>query len=123
MAVMVEKEVEPAVLPERQVQGMKIMALAYAGRKEEAIALCRRQIEGSAAPVQTSARWAWEQDLALLHAWFGDKRECVEILARLLLVPSGVTVPHLRLAPDWDRVRDDPRFQALLADPRNSAPL
>jgi hypothetical protein len=27
---------------------------------------------------------------------------------------AGVTVHVLRLYPDWDRVRDHPRFQALL---------
>ncbi|MBM3852503.1 MAG: TIR domain-containing protein [Verrucomicrobia bacterium] len=123
MVAIAETEAESAGLPERQLQWMKVTVLAYTGRKDEAIALCRRQIEASAAPAQTSVRWGWERDLALIHAWFGDKRECVEVLARLLLVPSGVTVVNLRLAADWDLVRDDAGFQALLADPRNSAPL
>jgi hypothetical protein len=50
-------------------------------------------------------------------------RECAELLARLLRVPSGITVPMLKVDPAWDNVRDDPAFKALLTDPKNSAPL
>jgi hypothetical protein len=32
-------------------------------------------------------------------------------------------VPVLRVAPEWDSLRADPAFLALLADPRNTAPL
>jgi hypothetical protein len=44
-------------------------------------------------------------------------------LSKLLRVPSGLTVPMLRVDPAWDNVREDTRFKALLADPKNSAPL
>jgi hypothetical protein len=118
-----EKDAVAAGWPGIQLQWMRMTAHVFANRKGEAIGICRRLTEGLPAPVRTRERWTREQNLAPIHAWFGDKRECVEILARLLVVPSGVTVPNLRFAPDWDRVRDDPAFQALLADPRNSAPL
>jgi hypothetical protein len=45
------------------------------------------------------------------------------LLAKLLRVPSGLTVPMLKIDPAWDNLRDDPEFKALLADPKNSAPL
>jgi hypothetical protein len=32
----------------------------------------------------------------------------------LLNVPNGLTVPVLKLAPAWDPLRKDPRFQALI---------
>jgi hypothetical protein len=38
-------------------------------------------------------------------------------------VPSGLTVPMLKVDPVWDNVRDNAGFKALLADPKNSAPL
>jgi len=41
-------------------------------------------------------------------------RECVELLAKLLRVPSGLTVPMLKVDPTWDNVRDAPAFKALL---------
>jgi hypothetical protein len=61
--------------------------------------------------------------LAKIHAYFGQKRECVELLSKLLRVPSGITVPMLRVEPEWDNVREDAGFKALLADPKNDAPL
>jgi hypothetical protein len=69
-------------------------------------------------------RWKREVILAEVYAHAGLKRECVELLAKLINRPGArITVPMLRLDPDWDNVRDDPAFQALLADPKNSAPL
>jgi hypothetical protein len=38
-------------------------------------------------------------------------------------VPGGLTVPMLKVDPVWDNVRDNAGFKALLADPKNSAPL
>jgi TolB-like protein/Tfp pilus assembly protein PilF len=123
MLAIAENDASKAALPEALQHRIKFWALAFGGRKAEALALCRRQIAGLAAAAQTLDRWANEVELALLHAWFGDKKECVEVLGRLLQVPSGVTVVNLRLAPYWDSVRDDPGFQALLADPKNAWPL
>jgi len=45
------------------------------------------------------------------------------VLARLLQAPSLTTVPMLRVDPDWDPVRSDPWFQALLNDPKTDEPL
>ena len=61
--------------------------------------------------------------LARIYALIERPRECCELLAKLLRVPSGLTVPMLKVDPTWDNVRDDPAFKALLADPKNSAPL
>jgi hypothetical protein len=56
-------------------------------------------------------------------AYLNRPRECCELLARLLLVPSGLTVPMLKVDPTRDNVREDLAFKALPADPKNSAPL
>ena len=68
-------------------------------------------------------RWTREIALAKIHACVQRPRECVELLADLLREPCGLTVPMLRVDPDWDNVREDAGFKALLADPKNSAPL
>ncbi len=105
------------------LQTMKLWALATAGRREESLTVGRQVIETFSAPGQTQLRWSAEEDLAAVHARFGDKAECIEMLGRLLKVPCGITVPELKLGARWRKVRDDPGFQALLADPKNSAPL
>ena len=42
---------------------------------------------------------------------------------RINSVPSFFTAPMLRAEFDWDHLRADPEFKALLADPKNGAPL
>jgi hypothetical protein len=32
----------------------------------------------------------------------------------LFTVPSNLTIPMLKLDPDWDPLRHDPRYQALI---------
>lgn len=97
--------------------------LMLAERQDEALVLARRYLEEMSRPSQTSGRWYRQSVLAELHAWAGQAQEAVALLGPLLRVPSGVTVHRLRLDPVWDRIRDDPGFQALLADPRNAEPL
>ncbi len=56
---------------------------------------------------------------ARIHARLRDADGALPLLARLLVVPAferGVTVHDLRLHPEWDPLRDDPRFQKLIAD-------
>lgn len=101
----------------------RLWGLTFAGKKDEAIAVGRRYVEGAAGAGQVAERWEREHQLAQVYAWFGQTKECVALLEKLLRVPSLVTVPYLRLAPDWDRVRDDASFRALVDNPRNSAPL
>ena len=45
----------------------------------------------------------------------GEYDAAIEQLEYLLSIPSTVSVPLLRIDPTWDRLRDHPRFQALLA--------
>ena len=49
--------------------------------------------------------------------------ECLALLKKLLAAPTGLTVPLLRNSPEWDDLRGDAGFEALLADPKNHAPL
>jgi TolB-like protein/tetratricopeptide (TPR) repeat protein len=99
------------------------LALARLGNPEESIAACRRYVDALSPATQTNARWVREVRLAEIYAYLDRPRECVSVLAELLLVPCGLTVPTLRIDPVWDPVRNDERFKALLADPKNLAPL
>ena len=55
-------------------------------------------------------------DLATAEARVGDVPHALRDLETLLSRPYGnqTSVPLLRIDPDWDRVRKDPRFDALL---------
>jgi serine/threonine-protein kinase len=99
----------------------RAVALAAAGRLDEALEVDGRGAADYAA--LGNAVFAFDTDRAEFLAQAGRTVECVELLAKLLRVPSGLTVPMLKVDPVWDNLRDDPAFKALLADPKNSAPL
>ena len=63
--------------------------------------------------------------LAAVYAWTGDKDRALAELTRLLRVPFGYegSVHDLRVDAMFAPLRGDPRFEALLKDPKNSEPL
>jgi len=65
-----------------------------------------------------------EGEMARIYAQLGDADHAIPMLKRLLRTSYGgatwLTPATLRLDPFWDPIRNDPRFQELLAE---SAPL
>jgi hypothetical protein len=111
----------PEIGPSRK-QGWLADALACAGRKAEAIAAIDRFVEATTAQQFAILNQRRIRKAELL-ADLGETDAALALIARLLREPSGLTVPMLRVDPVWDNLRADPRFQALLDDPANSAPL
>jgi hypothetical protein len=63
---------------------------------------------------------SYEEQLARIEAHFGDKDSAIATLQHLLDISYGnppVTPALLRLDPDWDNLRGDPRFEKLAAQP------
>ena len=59
------------------------------------------------------------EDLARIYAMVGEYDAAIDRLESLLSVPSLTAVPWLRIDPIWDPLRDNARFQALLAKYEN----
>jgi serine/threonine protein kinase/tetratricopeptide (TPR) repeat protein len=54
--------------------------------------------------------------LATVYAWAGEYDQAFEILTTLVKVPFGVYYGGLAFDPAWDNLRDDPRFDRILAE-------
>jgi len=52
-------------------------------------------------------------NLAMIYAWVGDKESALKQLEVSINIPSGISYGELKLNPDWDPLRGDPRFEAL----------
>jgi tetratricopeptide (TPR) repeat protein len=60
---------------------------------------------------------------AQVLAWCGEKDRALAELARLLRTPFGENIYAARTGAGWLPLWDDPRFQALVNDPKNNAPI
>jgi hypothetical protein len=58
---------------------------------------------------------------AIALAWIGEKDRALEEIGRLLHVPFGLNVNSVR--PWFRPLHDDPRFKALVDDPKNNDPI
>jgi tetratricopeptide (TPR) repeat protein len=112
------------------------MVEAMLGNGEEAVRCARKGVEilPEALDAWTGPRLRAEQ--AFVYAWTGDKEKALAEYAHLLGTPvnSGlgfafnvsantVNVHTMRTHPFYFPLRGDPRFEALLNDPKNDAPL
>jgi TolB-like protein/Flp pilus assembly protein TadD len=62
----------------------------------------------------------YEDNLARIEAHFGDKDSAIKALQHLVSIPYAappVTPALLRIDPDWDNLRGDPRFEKLCEEP------
>jgi tetratricopeptide (TPR) repeat protein len=66
---------------------------------------------------------AFSLNYASCLAWLGDKDGAIKELARLLRTPFGENIYQAKFGTTWFPLRGDPRFEALVNDPQNNAPL
>ncbi|MEY2497885.1 MAG: adenylate cyclase [Verrucomicrobiota bacterium] len=89
---------------------------ACLGNESKALDLARRAIALDPASKNAYSGPGHEEALARIEAHFGDKDNAIAVLQHLLTIAYGqppLTPALLRIDPDWDNLRGDPRFQKL----------
>ncbi|MEO5754728.1 MAG: protein kinase [Chthoniobacterales bacterium] len=118
-------EAETIAHPENPLRHARLGLLyAYMGRRSAALREGQRAVELN--PVSEDHFDGPEQlsILALIHARVGDNDQAISMIQSLLTMPGGVFFYEasmswweLRLRWQWDVLREDPRFQKILAEP------
>ena len=88
---------------------------AALGRREDAIREGRHGCE--LLPISKNALRGADliTGLATIYAWVGEKDLALEQLTLSARVPGGVSYGELKLDPQWDSLRGDPRFEKIVA--------
>jgi eukaryotic-like serine/threonine-protein kinase len=105
-------------------EGLGDLAFAEAalGRKEEALLHARHATEILPPSVDALAGPISENRLAQVLAVTGDRDGALDKLGQLVKLPFGVNYGDLKLNPMWDDLRDDPRFDRILAESTSPIP-
>jgi TolB-like protein/Tfp pilus assembly protein PilF len=96
---------------------------AFVGHGAEALRCAHKAVELIPESVDAVEGPKQRATLAQVYAWTGDKDRALAEVARLLRTPFGLNVYSIRSDPIWLPLVGDPRFEALLIDPQNNAPL
>ncbi len=88
---------------------------AMLGEKQEAIEAGQHACE--LWPLTREGRWGLTplRQLTKIYAYVGDKDRALQLLSQYAGQPSFIHYGELKLAPDWDPLRGDPRFEKVVA--------
>jgi hypothetical protein len=97
---------------------------ALMGRKDDALREGQRGEKLTAVSKDLINGGTVQGFLALIYARIGDADHAIQLVERLLITPfavdycdDSITLSDLRQRWEWDPLRNDPRFQKILASP------
>ena len=96
--------------------GALAIADAGLGQNEEAVHHARRAAELLSPSVDAVVGPGCENRLAQVLVKTGDRDGAFNLLGKLVKLPFGLNYGDLKLNPMWDDLRDDPRFDRILAE-------
>ena len=109
-----------------ELHGHLGLIYAYMQRKDDAIREGRRAVELEPENQNAFHGAVRVANLALIYSLVGEPDQAIPLIERLLSTPGPVecsdypynmTLAELRLRWEWDALREDPRFQKILAGP------
>jgi eukaryotic-like serine/threonine-protein kinase len=108
-----EREVQ-AVPQDGQAQVLFGLALAYLGRKAEAIQRGKRGV--ALVPIAKDAHLGpyVQHQLVRIHILAGEYEQALDRLEPLLTVPYRLSPGWLKIDPTFDQLRSNPRFERLI---------
>jgi TolB-like protein/Tfp pilus assembly protein PilF len=118
-AIKAELEKKPSATAWSGLAGAYVLA----GDRDEALRCARKAMELVPEATDAVAGPAFSLNYASDLAWLGDKDAALAELARLLRTPYGENIYAAKYGLNWFPLRGDPRFEALVNDPKNNAPL
>ena len=97
-------------------EGLCVLGLVQAalGQKAQAIANGRRAVELLPLTKDAIDGAYMVTCLALIYTWCDEKKLATEQLELAARIPSDVSYGQLRLHPQWDALRGDARFEAII---------
>jgi TolB-like protein/Flp pilus assembly protein TadD len=120
-AAFVSARAEMAKLVDEQpeyAEALSVLGMSEAGlgNRHDAVQHSRRAVE--LFPVTKDAITGAEilRNLAITYAWTGEKDLALKHLEEVIRIPGPISYGQLRLHPWWDPLRDDPRFDKLVAE-------
>jgi serine/threonine-protein kinase len=98
-------------------QALSVLGMIDAGlgRKEEAISEGRRAVELLPVAKDAFTGEHMMRYLAIIYTWTGEKNLAIEQLAAVIRLPGYLSYGRLKLHPEWDPLRGDPRFEKIVA--------